>query len=342
MVFEIIATVLLAVIVFSVQQVNADVIRLQYRSLSILDTQPGATTKYTVSYRHNSLATTGSVRMLFCIDPIPHHACVPPAGLDVSGAVLSSQTGETGYSITTRTSNELVLSRPPSMVDNDPSSYVFDNIINPTYDEHSYAIRLSTHASSDATGPVIDLGSVVNIVNDAVGLAAQVPPILVFCLAQEVSQDCFDSDGANFTDMGDLIPGSTALARSQMAAGTNASDGFAIAAYGTSMLAGGSEIPALSQPTESRPGTNQFGINLVENTTPIHGANPDNTADAALPTPDYAQSNRFTFRNGDVVAQSPGVALTSRFTVSYLVNVSNALPAGVYTTTITYICSGRF
>ena len=118
-----------------------------------------------------------------------------PPGLDLSGAVLAEQAGETGYSMNLVAPNRIVLSRTPAVVGQTPSSYKFSDIINPTYMEHSFSIRLSSHADTTASGPVIDLGSVTSHVTKSIMLQAQVPPILVFCVAAQVSLNCTDDNG---------------------------------------------------------------------------------------------------------------------------------------------------
>ncbi|RYE15684.1 MAG: hypothetical protein EOP51_26645 [Sphingobacteriales bacterium] len=127
-----------------------------------------------------------------------------------------------------------------------------------------------------------------------------------------------------------------------MAVGTNASGGFAITANGTPMSAGMNVIDSPTSPTESVQGTNQFGLNLVANDAPIVGSNPEGEWANAIPSPDYSLPNRYKYVSGDVVAYSPNVSLMKKFTVSYIVNSSKNLKAGVYSTTITYIASGRF
>jgi hypothetical protein len=108
------------------------------------------------------------------------------------------------------------------------------------------------------------------------------------------------------------------------------------------MSAGTSEIDSPTTPTESVEGTNQFGINLVANNSPTVGDNPVGTWANAVTAPDYSIPNHYKYVSGDVVAYSPNVSLMKKFTVSYIVNSNENLRAGVYTTTITYIASGRF
>lgn len=335
-------TALILVAFVFVAPVSAAALRFQERSLYMNSSQPGVTTSYTVSFRYMSPQTVGSVDMLFCVSPIPYQPCIVPEGLDVSGAVLSSQSGETGYAITARSANHLVLSRAPTAIANPKSSYTFDNIINPTSTAQSFSIRLRSHASTDATGPQIDFGSIKGQITSNIVIETQVPPMLIFCVAGQVSENCTDTNDNFYTDMGELSASSTLVAQSQMAVGTNATGGFAVTANGKPMSAGTSIIEPLDTPSESEQGVNQFGINLVENSTPAIGANPEGEWANAVPSSDYSVPNKYKYIPGDVIAYSPNVSLMKKFTISYIVNSRDDLRAGVYSTTITYIASGRF
>jgi hypothetical protein len=334
--------VALLLVVFVFVSPVAAATRFQDRGLIMQNASPGATTSYTLKFSYVTPAAVGSVDMLFCDDPIPYNPCVAPAGLDVSGAVLSSQSGETNFTIGTVTPNHIVLTRPPSPIFSNASTYKFDNITNPTTTNKAFSIRLRSHATTDATGPQINFGSVRGQVTTDITLETQVPPMLIFCVAGEVEDNCEDTSEINYTDMGQLSAQSTLQAQSQMAVGTNASGGFAITANGDPMSAGTNVIDAPTIPTISKPGTNQFGINLVANNAPSVGNDPEGTWQNAIPSPDYGVPNQFKYVPGDVVAYSPDVSLMKKFTVSYIVNSSETLRAGVYTTTITYIASGRF
>lgn len=317
--------------------------RFQERSLLIYSPEPGVTTTYKLSLRYVTALPVGSFDMLFCIDPIPYHPCVTPPGLDVSGATLTSQTGEVGFTILAQNTNHITLTRTPTMISpGDLSSYTFENIVNPTDVTTSFSIRLKSHSSIDATGPLIDFGSVKNQVTNSIMFETQVPPMLVFCMAEEVQYNCEGTNDNYYTDMGSLGPNSTLIAQSQMAVGTNATGGFVITANGDPPAAGTNVIDGLALPTESIQGDNQFGINLVANTAPVVGDDPEGTWANAVASADYSMPNRYKYVPGDVVAYSPNVSLMKKFTVSYILNASASLRPGVYTTTVTYIASGRF
>lgn len=336
--------VVLALVLLVFVSPTSAAMRFQDRSLLIDDARPGATTNYTLSFRYMSPLSVGSVELLFCNDPIPHHECITPNGLDVSGAELVSQTGETGYNISQRATNRLVLTRPSTVITSSGtvSSYTFKGIVNPTVTSEAYSLRLKSHASTDATGPQIDFGSVRAQVTDDIVIQTQVPPMLIFCVAEQVSMHCTDTNRRYYADMGELNPQTTLAAQSQMAVGTNASRGFTIRAYGSSMVSGTNVIDGLTRPTESQPGSNQFGINLASNTTPRVGMEPEGEWSNAVAAGDYSSPDRYKYVSGDVVAYSPNVSLMKKFTVSYVVNSKPDLRPGVYTTTITYVASGNF
>jgi hypothetical protein len=338
------------------------VIRFNDRSLFINNSMPGATTSYKVSFTYNNAdvytTTVGSIDLLFCYDPIPsetispqnpvdHHPCVTPTGLDVSHAVLSSQTGEAGFSILKETTNEIVLTRSPTAAAETPSSYTFSNIVNPTDTTQSFAIRLSDYPSTDGSGALIDLGSVLSEATNSIEIDTQVPPVLIFCVAGQVNDSCTQQYGGNNVDLGDLYPETTSATTSQMAAATNAVGGFVITANGPTIEAGTNVIPALTTPTVSAAGNNQFGINLVANNDPSIGpigsdiASNPTTPDAVV-MPNYDTPNEFMYQDGGTVAESSSVNLGTIFTVSYIINDAPDLHPAVYSTTITYICSGRF
>lgn len=335
------AVALLLVLLIFVSPASA-AMRFQERSLYINSARPGDVTSYTVSFRYMSPAAVGSVDMLVCEDPIPYHPCVKPAGFDASDAVLSQQSGETDFSILSKSANHIVLTRPQNVITTASSSYTFENIKNPTDTTQAFSIRLRSHATANATGPQIDFGSVRSQVTNSIMIETQVPPMLIFCAAQAVMDNCAGTNDTYYEDMGQLSPQNTLAAQSQMAVGTNASGGFAITANGTPPSAGTSVIDAPEVPTKSMPGTNQFGINLVANSSPNVGDNPEGEWANAVTSPDYSAPNQYKYVPGDVVAYSPNVSLMKKFTISYILNSSENLKAGVYSTTITYIASGRF
>lgn len=105
----------------------------------------------------------------------------------------------------------------------------------------------------------------------------------------------------------------------------------------------GKTLSALISPTASAIGTEQFGINLVQNlttcTTPApanFGANPALMPNSAYATGQaaggYNTCGLFKYSKGDVVAESIGNGWgETDYTISYIANISTVTAAGNYT-----------
>lgn len=107
----------------------------------------------------------------------------------------------------------------------------------------------------------------------------------------------------------------------------------------------GAPLNALSSPTVSTPGTEQFGINLVQNLTSCTNPAPVNFgADPVLvPSSTFANGQAstgyntcglFKYNKGDVIAQSGSNGWgETDYTISYLVNINSVSKAGAYNMT---------
>ena len=126
-----------------------------------------------------------------------------------------------------------------------------------------------------------------------------------------------------------------------MQAQTNAANGYAITVNGTTLASGVNTIPALASQTTSNLGVGQFGLNLRQNTVPAVGGDPNGTGSGAV-NANYNTSNQYRFNNGDVVAGATLPTDANTFTSSYIVNIGGSQAAGVYTSTMTYICTASF
>ncbi len=97
-------------------------------------------------------------------------------------------------------------------------------------------------------------------------------------------------------------------------------------------------LAAMTSLGSSAVGTEQFGINLVHNTSPANFGNdpspqPNGTFATGVAAPGYDTANQFKYNLGDVVARTPagssGWGLTN-YTISYIANASIITPAGNY------------
>lgn len=313
--------------------------QLVHRSLLINSASAGSTTQHTISFSYASSAVSiGSVVFEYCTSPLLALACVAPSGIDATNASLTQQTGETGYFVLAAQTNKVTLTRAPAAVPN-PSQYTFDSIVNPTV-PGTFFVRITTYQTLDGTGPYTDFGAVVNAITDGLSVSSEVPPYLKFCVGLAISADC-STTGDNVLDFGEMNKNTTSSGTSQMTAATNAESGLAIAVHGKTLTSGNHVIPALTTPTVSAPGNAQFGINIRANTNPIVGQDPSGPG-LANPTPKYGTPNLFAFGDGDTVATSQAITDSRTFTVSYMANISPNLTPGVYTATLTYICTATF
>ncbi len=95
-------------------------------------------------------------------------------------------------------------------------------------------------------------------------------------------------------------------------------------------------LNALSSPTASSAGSEQFGINLKANTSPTtFGANPsqypDSTFGFGFAAPGYDTQNVYKYVKNDTIAKSNSSSGRTDYTISYIFNIGSVTPSGVYT-----------
>lgn len=326
---------------FGIQQAAAA--PLQERTLMLSDNRPGQISRYTLSMRLLTSTTMGSLRMYICSDyALLYYPCTPPTGFDLSNATIIGQTGVSGFFIdSSTTSNELLLTRTPSAVAGGTLVTIeLGNVQNQANAGSAFG-RYHTYQSGDGTGPATDEGGLAFQLLGGFSVATEVPPYLTMCVAIQTSQnDCSFAEG-DFLQLGEFSTNRASIGQSQVTIATNAKDGYTVRVQGGTMASGNNELPPLLSRSPSAPGTSQFGINLRSNSDPGGGADPSGPGSGA-PTADYGQQNRFKYRSGDVVARNSTADDYRRYTISYLVNIAQTQPAGVYSSSFSYIGLGNF
>jgi len=152
-------------------------------------------------------------------------------------------------------------------------------------------------------------------------------------------------------NLGALNPNTTATANSTFTVKTYLAHGYSVVNASDPPTNGAYTMQALTVPSGSNPGTEQFGINLVANTNPTtFGANPvqipDNTFSFGQVSASYSTANLYKYAKNDIVAFSTSSTSTTNYTVSYIFNISNVTPGGTYVfyhvlvATSTYWCCG--
>ncbi len=313
------------------------------RSVSVSTDAPSALATDYIQATLGSVNPIGSIDFQYCTNsPIFNAPCTTPAGLSLSAVSLTAQTGNTGFSIDTVDSNvnTIVLTRAATPALAVASSYTFSNITNPSTPNQTTFIRISTYGSTDGSGTPIDDGSVAFSTSANLSVGAYIPPFLAVCAGVTVTENCSSATGTSI-NLGTLSSQATATATSQLAASTNSFNGYAIYILGSTMTSGNNIITPVTAPSPSLTGVNQFGINLRQNTNPNVGADPIGLGTAA-PSPGYNQPNDFTFVPGSQIVNSPLSTQFNLLTVTYIANVSNNDPPGIYNTTLTYLASTQF
>lgn len=124
------------------------------------------------------------------------------------------------------------------------------------------------------------------------------------------------------------------------------SDGYTLQVNGTPPRYDNHVLGTPLTPTASTPGTEQFAINVVANATPGVGANPVHVPADIFSfgevMPDYAIPDLFKYQDGDMVASSEVESGRTDYTISMIVNISNATPAGHYSGDYSAIVVPRF
>ncbi len=332
--------------------------------------KPGGVVNHKFTFTLPAGGSVGSIKFEYCMTAADVGAltCVAPTGMNAGSVTLGNETGITGMTMHAATGPDFssyYLSRGSaySLGSSTTVSYTISNITNPNFGatvpdtNKTFFVRISAYSSTDATGSAIHKGTVAASVNEQIVLDGTMPESLVFCTGATIGltasvPDCGTATAGaiHFTSL--FSPTATSSTTSQMAASTNAGSGYVITVNGATLTSGGNTITAMNTPGASLHGISQFGLNLTTNTidtvaTGTALAPVSNTTNyRGQPLSDYGTSDSYKFLTGDTVANSGNSVLGGTdaqiYTVTYIANVPGSLPAGNYSTTLTYICTPTY
>ncbi len=317
---------------------------LQNRTVRIGSSFASQNTNHDYSFRIPTSSTVGSIVFEYCSNSaLFEDPCFAPSGLDGDSFSIAQQSGVTGFTPhPSSTASKLVITRTPITVGPVDVQYSLNNIINPDDSYQTVYVKISVYPTADGSGSAEHQGAVAFVVEDAFDIDAYVPPYLTFCVALRVELDCSDSSGY-LADFGEFNQNSTKTATSQMSASTNDLNGYNIYLSGQTMTSGNNIIPALSSPSSSILGQSQFGLNLRKNNSPSVGSDPEQGfVGSGAAVGDYSTPDYYVFRSGDIVAGSAVSSGFTRYTSSYIVNVSANQKPGIYATSILYTAMATF
>jgi hypothetical protein len=158
------------------------------------------------------------------------------------------------------------------------------------------------------------------------------------------------------TDLGTLSTAATATTTAAFAVKTYLSNGYVVQFVSDPPTNNGSnshQLTPLSSPTASSIGTEQFGMNLVQNltscTTPApanFGADPvqvpDNTFSFGTVASGYNTCGKFKYVKNDTVASSTRSTGETDYTASFIYNISTITPDGLYTFNGTLVATSTY
>ena len=364
--FFIVAAVVVATMVAALPIQTTFASQITTRSLTLQagaggdgGSKAGGTVNHLFGFTIPTTASVGSMKFEYCTTA--SGTCTMPTGLVTTAATFGAETGATGFSITNTTNGSPYIKRgsASSITGGTAVTYRLDNITNPTANNTTFFVRISTYASLDTTGSPIDSGVVTASTAEQIVLSGTMPESLIFCTGATVPAvssvpNCAGATSGVISFNQLFSPTDTATATSQMAASTNAGSGYVISVNGPTLTSGSNTIATMASATTSNKSTGQFGMNLKANTTssasPAVGTEVSPSANGTnykgQATAGYNTVDTFKYVSGDVVANSAnggnGPTDGQIFTVSYLVNVPGSQAAGSYTTTLTYICTATF
>ncbi|HET9411537.1 MAG TPA: hypothetical protein VFO38_01675, partial [Candidatus Saccharimonadales bacterium] len=89
---------------------------LTNRTITVGTSVPSAVTTHRFNFDLASGAIVGSIELEYCENsPLIEVPCIPPPGLNLTGATLGAQNGETGFSIhPNSTATKIILTRTPA------------------------------------------------------------------------------------------------------------------------------------------------------------------------------------------------------------------------------------
>lgn len=137
-----------------------------------------------------------------------------------------------------------------------------------------------------------------------------------------------------FANLGTLDPARTATLSMAVSVRSYLTGGYVVQITGNPPSDGTHQLARLEEPAFSTSGVEQFGINLVANASPRVGVDPVQVPSGDISfgqvADSYALPDKFMYKDGDIVAYSKTDSGRTDYTISMILNISNATPKGWY------------
>lgn len=148
-------------------------------------------------------------------------------------------------------------------------------------------------------------------------------------------------------NLGSLSVGATATGTASFSVKNYVSSGYIVTITGSPPTNSGHTLTPLATPTAATAGTEQFGINLVANTSPtIFGANPIQVPTSSFSfgqaVSGYNTPNVYKYSSGDTIAESIKQSGQTDYTMSMIANIDTLTPGGQYLTVLNLVVIGTY
>jgi len=149
------------------------------------------------------------------------------------------------------------------------------------------------------------------------------------------------------TNIGVLSTGSTTTTTATFSVKNYISSGYTVVTVSNPPINNAYTMHNLTSPTASSAGTEQFGINLVANTSPAtFGSNPVQVPSSAFSygaaAAGYNTANLYKYVPGNTIAYSNSSSGETDYTISYIYNISVLTAGGTYTFNDVLVATATF
>jgi len=156
----------------------------------------------------------------------------------------------------------------------------------------------------------------------------------------------FIVNGAS-NNLGTLTAGTTVTSTATFSVKSYLAGGYIVLNASDPPKNGGHTMTALASPTASNSSAEQFGINLVANTSPsTFGATPVQVPSGSFSfgaaATGYNTANLYKYVKGDTIAQSTKSSGETDYTMSYIFNTTSVTPGGTYTMDHVLVATSTF
>lgn len=122
--------------------------------------------------------------------------------------------------------------------------------------------------------------------------------------------------------------------------------GYIVQTIGNPPNNGGHTLTGMSSAAPSQAGSEQFGINLKNNSSPDIGAEPQQLPDGSFSSgaaaAGYNVANSFKYVPGDTIAAASQSSGRTDYTISFIANMSINTPGGSYSGNQTLVVTGTY